>query len=137
MRKLKDTNAEFKQIVTLIEESRNSAFHKVNEELVLLYFKVGRFVSEKVTAGKWGENTVQELANYIQAQMPNLTGFNRRGLYRMKQFFEVYSDSKFLSTITTLLQTIDNKQNKIVSSLPTLLEKIKNRTKKCHYCRHF
>ncbi len=130
MRKLKDTNAEFKQIVTLIEESRNSAFHKVNEELVLLYFKVGRFVSEKVTAGKWGENTVQELANYIQAQMPNLTGFNRRGLYRMKQFFEVYSDSKFLSTITTLLQTIDNKQNKIVSALPTLLEKDKKQNQK-------
>lgn len=130
MSKLKDTNAEFKQIVMLIEESRNNAFHKVNEELVLLYFKVGRFVSEKVTAGKWGENTVQELANYIHAQMPGLTGFNRRGLYRMKQFFEAYSDNQILSTVTTLLQTIDNKQNKIVSALPTLLEKDKKQNPK-------
>ncbi|MCC6287819.1 MAG: hypothetical protein IT249_08035 [Chitinophagaceae bacterium] len=125
MSKLKNTNVEFKQIVTLIQEAQNRAFHKVSEELVLLYFKVRRFVSEKVTMGKWGENAVQELANYIQAQMPNLTGFNCRGLYRMKQFFEVYSDNKFVSTVMTLLQTIGDRQNKIVSTLPTLLEKDK------------
>ncbi len=39
----------------------------------------------------WGEGTVDELANFIALKMPSLTGFNRRGLYRMKQFYETYS----------------------------------------------
>jgi predicted nuclease of restriction endonuclease-like (RecB) superfamily len=91
MSKPKNTNSEFKQIVTLIEEARNRAFYKVNEELVLLYFKVGSLVSEKVFAGAWGENTVAELAIFIQENYPGLKGFNRRGLYRMKQFFELYT----------------------------------------------
>lgn len=42
---------EFKQVAILIEEARDRAFQKVNEELVLLYFKVGNIVSEKVAAG--------------------------------------------------------------------------------------
>lgn len=34
--------------------------------------------------GIWGEGTVDELANYIKNKMPDIGGFNRRGLYRMK-----------------------------------------------------
>ena len=54
------TNKEFEQVAILIEEARNRAFHKVNEELVLLYFKVGNIVSAKVAEGIWGDNTVDE-----------------------------------------------------------------------------
>lgn len=84
---------EFDQIAILIEEARNRAFSKVNEELVLLYFKVGSIVSAKVAAGAWGASTVGELAVYIDSKYPGLKGFNRRGLYRMKQFFESYDTS--------------------------------------------
>jgi hypothetical protein len=45
------TSNEFEQIAILIEEARSRAFSKVNEELVLLYFKVGSIVSAKVAAG--------------------------------------------------------------------------------------
>lgn len=120
---IKNTNQEFEQILVLIQEARNRVYVKANSELVLLYFNVGKAVSEKVNGGKWGENTVQELANYIQAEMPNLTGFNRRGLYRMKQFFEVYSDSQFVSSVVTLLQTIDKKGSKFVSAAPTQISR--------------
>lgn len=90
-KKIKNTNQEFEQILTLITEARNRVYSKANSELVLLYFNVGKVVSEKVNAGKWGENTVQELADFIQSKVPNLSGFNRRGLYRMKQFYELYT----------------------------------------------
>jgi hypothetical protein len=46
-----------------------------------LYFNVGKVVSQKVEAGNWGESTVQELANFITSKQPELSGFNRRGLY--------------------------------------------------------
>jgi predicted nuclease of restriction endonuclease-like (RecB) superfamily len=83
--------SEFENIVQLITEARNRAFSKVNTELVLLYFNVGNIVSVKVANGIWGEGTVDELANYIAAKMPGMSGFNRRGFYRMKQFYETYS----------------------------------------------
>lgn len=122
MSKLKNTNTEFKQVVLLIEEARNRAFHKVNEELVLLYFKVGNLVSEKVSAGAWGENTVEELASFIQDNCPGLKGFNRRGLYRMKQFYETYSSPEFVSTMATHLQKPENEVKNIVTTLLTQLQ---------------
>ncbi|MFZ1800867.1 MAG: DUF1016 N-terminal domain-containing protein [Chitinophagaceae bacterium] len=97
-------NTEFKQIAILIEEARNRAFSKVNAELVLLYFNVGRIVSKKVAEGTWGDNTVDELASYIESKYPGLKGFNRRGLYRMKQYFETYSDPKFVSPLATQIE---------------------------------
>lgn len=122
MSKLKNTITEFKQVVLLIEEARNRAFHKVNEELVLLYFKVGNLVSEKVSAGAWGENTVEELASFIQDNCPGLKGFNRRGLYRMKQFYETYSSPEFVSTLATHLQKPENEVKNIVTTLLTQLQ---------------
>ncbi|GAB4493929.1 MAG: PDDEXK nuclease domain-containing protein [Raineya sp.] len=122
MSKLKNTNTEFKQVVLLIEEARNRAFHKVNEELVLLYFKVGNLVSEKVSAGAWGENTVEELASFIQNNCPGLKGFNRRGLYRMKQFYETYSSPEFVSTLATHLQKPENEVKNMVTTLLTQLQ---------------
>lgn len=42
---------EFENIVQLIDDARNRAFRKVNEELVMLYFNVGQVVSTKVASG--------------------------------------------------------------------------------------
>lgn len=114
---------DFEHIFTLITEARNRVYSKANSELVLLYFNVGKVVSEKVSSGNWGENTVQQLADFIQSKVPNLSGFNRRGLYRMKQFFEVYSDDQFVSTLLTLLQNNESQLNRIMSAVPTQIEK--------------
>lgn len=32
---------------------------------------------------------------------PEIKGFNRRGLYRMKQFYETYKGNEFVSTLLT------------------------------------
>ncbi len=99
---------DYEHILTLITEARNRVYSKANSELVLLYFNVGKIVSEKVNTGKWGENTVQQLADFIHSKAPNLSGFNRRGLYRMKQFFEVYSDNQFVSSLVLFLKGYEN-----------------------------
>jgi len=49
--KIKNANQEFEQVLTLITEARNRVYSKANSELVLLYFNVGKVVSEKVNAG--------------------------------------------------------------------------------------
>lgn len=126
------TNNEFEQIAILIEEARNRAFQKVNEELVLLYFNVGNIVSAKVSEGAWGENTVGELATFVQNKFTGFSGFTRRGLYRMKQFYEVYSSAEFVSPIATQLEVFfaGNKESVKVSALPTQMLGPKSKTKK-------
>lgn len=126
------TNTEFEQVAVLIEEARIRAFHKVNEELVLLYFKVGNIVSAKVSEGTWGENTIGELASYIQNKFYGFSGFTRRGLYRMKQFYEVYSSAEFVSPVATQLEAYfaGNKQTVKVSAVPTQMLKTKPKVRK-------
>lgn len=53
---------DFEHILTLITEARNRVYSKANSELVLLYFNVGKVVSDRVNTGKWGENIVQNLS---------------------------------------------------------------------------
>jgi len=122
MNKISNHQPDFEHILLLIEEARNRVYAKANAELVLLYFNVGKVVSEKVSAGNWGENTVQELASFILAKQPELNGFNRRGLYRMKQFYETYSDALIVSTVMTQLQLTENKANTFVSTLLTQIQ---------------
>jgi predicted nuclease of restriction endonuclease-like (RecB) superfamily len=121
-------NIEFDAIVQLIEEARNRAFQKVNEELVLLYFNVGKIVSEKVSGGAWGENTVGELANYIQESYSGYSGFTRRGLYRMKQFYEVYSSDDFVLPLLSQLEVLfaGNKASSNMSALPAQIAGLNN-----------
>lgn len=91
----------FNKIVNLIEEAKQNALRKVNEELILLYFNVGEFLSENVKKSSWGEAYINEVAKYIAENYPEIKGFNRRGLYRMKQFYETYKDDKFVSPLVT------------------------------------
>lgn len=116
---MKNITTDFEQIILLITEARNRVYSKANAELVMLYFNVGKIVSEKVVNGKWGDGAVNDLADYIAEKQPLLKGFNRRGLYRMKQFYEVYSDNEIVSTLMTQFQGVVNEQDKFVSALLT------------------
>lgn len=41
------------------------------------------------------------MAAYIATANPGVKGFNRRGLYRMKQFYETYKDDEFVTPLVT------------------------------------
>ncbi len=93
----------FAEITQIIEEARDNAYRKVNEELILMYRKVGQFLSEKSKGANYGDGYIDSLAEYIQNQFPGIKGFNRRGLYRMKQFYETYTDNEKVSALLTQL----------------------------------
>jgi hypothetical protein len=83
--------------------------------MINLYWNVGKYLSIQLSNATWGDRTVDELANFIQRKYPEIKGFNRRGLYRMKQFFETYSSAKFVSLPMAQIQEADNPKNEIVS----------------------
>lgn len=91
----------FDEIVQIIEEARDNAYRKVNEELLLMYQRVGQFLSEKAKEANYGDGYVDSLSDYIQQKFPGIKGFNRRGLYRMKQFYEACAGNEKVSALLT------------------------------------
>ncbi len=110
---------QFADIIQLIKQSRVNAIKAVNTELINLYWNIGAYINGQLSTSKWGEKTVDELAQFIQVNHPELKGFNRRGLYRMKQFYETYFSATIMSPV--LIRVPENKDNAIVSAMRTQL----------------
>lgn len=105
--KLKSEGAGFNEIAQLIQSRRKRALQAVNTELVSLYWEVGKILSGNVASEGWGKKTIEDLASYLHNTQPDLKGFNRRGLYRMKQFYETYP-GEIVSPLVTQLSWTHN-----------------------------
>ena len=98
----------FDEIIEMIETRRNNAYRKVNEELISLYWDFGRYVSEKINEGSWGNRTIDDLVKFLKMGYPNLKGFSRPGIYRMKQFYETYKDNQIVSPLVRQISWTNN-----------------------------
>lgn len=86
-------------LIQIISQSKQNALRKVNEELIHMYWKVGQFLSAESAKASFGDAYIDSIAEEIQNAFPGIKGFNRRGLYRMKKFYETYKDDEFVSTL--------------------------------------
>ncbi|MCD8116431.1 MAG: PDDEXK nuclease domain-containing protein [Oscillospiraceae bacterium] len=115
-------DGQFQQIVSIIESARERAYRKVNEELITMYRDIGKYISKQSENTAYGDAFVQKLADFFAENYPDLKGFNRRGLYRMKQFYELYRDEEKVSTLLTQLSWSNHL--KIMSACKTMDERI-------------
>jgi predicted nuclease of restriction endonuclease-like (RecB) superfamily len=99
---------QFTEITTLIASAKARAYQAVNKELVTLYWQVGEYLHNKVKSNVWGKSVVKDLADYIQKSEPNIKGFSSQNLWRMKQFYETYSENEKLSTLSRELSWSHN-----------------------------
>jgi len=89
------------KIITMIEQARQNTLQSINAELIRLYWSVGEYLSEESANSTWGGSFVDVTARYIKDNCPGIRGFNRRSLYRMRQFYETYKDNEFVSPLVT------------------------------------
>ena len=113
---------QIERIVGIVESARERAFRKVNEELVLMYWDIGEYISKLSQDAEYGDAFVQRLADFFAENYPDLKGFTRRGLYRMKQFYELYKDNEKVSPLVTQLSWTNHL--KIMSSCKSVDERI-------------
>ena len=92
-------NQNFDRIIEIIENSRRDAFKAVNRELINMYWEIGKFVSEKVSKNEWGKSVVKELSDFIQHKNEGIKGFSPQNIWRMKQFYDMYSGNEKLSPL--------------------------------------
>jgi predicted nuclease of restriction endonuclease-like (RecB) superfamily len=75
-----------------IVQSRYVAMRLANKEQLMLYFRTGKMLAEKIAAEKWGDKVLERIANDLQQQLPGLRGFSFRNLKNMRQFAAEYED---------------------------------------------
>ena len=115
-------NEQFQKVVNIIESAKERAYRKVNEELITMYRDIGEYISKQSKNSSYGDAFVQKLADFFSENYPQLKGFNRRGLYRMKQFYELYQGEEKVSPLVTQLSWSNHL--KIMSACKTMDERI-------------
>ncbi len=89
----------FAEVVSLIQQARRQAFAVVNTALIDLYWQVGEYISKKIKSAAWGESVVEQLAQYLKRHHPDIRGFTRPNLFRMRQFYEIYHHDQKVSAL--------------------------------------
>ena len=112
----------FQKVVDIVEQARQRMFQNVNTELIKMYWSIGEYISEQTSKASYGDAFVNQLAEFIANNYPDIKGFNRRGLYRMRQFYETYKNEEKVSTLLTQLTWSNHL--KILSGCKTMDERI-------------
>jgi len=73
-----------------ILQSKYTAARLVNQEMLVLYFTIGKMLSEKIAAAKWGAKIIEKISLDIQQEFPGIKGFSLKNLKSMRQFYEEY-----------------------------------------------
>lgn len=122
MKSIANYSESIKALKSAILSSRYKAATSVNKELLLLYFTVGKFISEKTKKEKWGAKVIDNLSTDLQAELPGLRGFSATGIKRMRFFFESWEEYFIIKpSVTDELSIIDIEE---IEFRPTLLDQI-------------
>ena len=78
----------FRQVREIIREGKAKAIQAVNAHLIQVNWQIGAYLSTRLTDRVYGEKIVTQLAGWLKEQEPTRKGYDRRSLYRMRQFFE-------------------------------------------------
>jgi len=98
----------------------------VNNELVLLYWSIGKEILSRQQEEGWGRNIIPRLAKDLTAQFPEMKGFSPRNLGYMKAFAEAWPDESILQEPLAKLTWFHNL---------TLLEKVKTTEERLWYAK--
>lgn len=85
----------FEKLKTDIKQTQLRASLSVTKELVLLYWRIGKMLSEKSDNEGWGAKTLERLARDLKAEFPDINGLSLRNLKYMRQFAEILSEANW------------------------------------------
>lgn len=116
---MKIIEKDFKEIIQKIKDDIKTTQIKTamqaNNNLIMLYFRLGKIVSENKS---YGNNFVKQVSIELKLSFPNVSGFSERNIRSMRLFYEEYYD--------------DEKWQQLVAKLPwghnlLLISKIKDK----------
>lgn len=107
-----------------IQSAQVRAAVAVNQELVVLYWGIGKEILLRQNTEGWGKNVIPRLAKDLSSQFPSMKGLSPRNLGYMKAFAEAWPEESILQAPLAKLTWFHNL---------TLLEKVKTREERLWY----
>jgi predicted nuclease of restriction endonuclease-like (RecB) superfamily len=98
----------------------------VNQELVLLYWQIGREILTKQQQQGWGAKVIDRLSSDLRSAFPEMKGFSSRNLKYMRKFAQTYSDEQIVQELLAQITWYHN---------ITLIEKVKSSDERLWYVR--
>lgn len=89
----------------------------VNQELVLLYWEIGRDILERQHQGGWGAKVIDRLSQDLARAFPQMKGFSPRNLKYMRAFAEAWADKAIVQQLAAQIPWFHN---------CTLLDKVRD-----------
>lgn len=95
-------------IKTQIKLSQQKAFNAVNQEMISLYFNIGKMIDTWQKELGWGAKVIDKLSLDILNEFPTMSGFSTRNLKLMVQFYKEYSNDEFVQPIVAQIPWTHN-----------------------------
>ncbi|HEY9619159.1 MAG TPA: PDDEXK nuclease domain-containing protein, partial [Crinalium sp.] len=114
----------FQNLKQRIRQAQVKASLAVNQELILLYWQIGREILSRQNKEGWGKKIVTRLAQDLKREFPEMKGFSPRSLDYMRLFAESYPDEQILQQAVAKIPWGHNVR---------LLERVKNPDERLWY----
>ena len=123
------------EIKNQIQEAQLKAAVSVNQELIRLYWNIGKIIAEKQENSGWGTSVIEKLAKDLQNEIPGVEGFSRRNVFRMRAFYKEY---KIVPPLVAQIDEIEHLG--VLSQIPwshniILMEKISSIEERLWYAK--
>lgn len=82
-----------------VRSAQYSALKAVNNELIHLYWDIGKMIVERQFKHGWGKAIVETLARDLQAEFPGVHGFSARNIWYMRIFYVTYRKNRKLQPL--------------------------------------
>jgi predicted nuclease of restriction endonuclease-like (RecB) superfamily len=82
-----------------IRSAQYEALKAVNQELINLYWDIGRMIVSRQQEKTWGKSVVEQLARDLQTEFPGVSGFSARNIWRMRDFYLTYHANEKLTPL--------------------------------------
>ncbi|MBD2231478.1 PDDEXK nuclease domain-containing protein [Phormidium tenue] len=109
---------------TRIRSAQVKAALAVNQELISLYWQIGRDILTRQQTEGWGAKVIERLARDLKREFPDMRGFSRSNLLYMRAFAEAYPEEAFVQQAAGQMPWFHN---------CTLLDKVKDPTQRLWY----
>ena len=91
------------ELKTKIHNAQQRATLAVNQELVWLYWQIGKDILTRQAAQGWGAKVVERLAHDLRQAFPDMRGFSPRNLKYMRAFAEAWPKVEFVQEVLAQL----------------------------------
>lgn len=87
------------EITKRIRMAQYDALKAVNQEMIALYWEIGKRITEQQSALGWGKSVVENLSRDIQKEFPGIQGFGVRNMWDMARFYAEYQSDEILQPL--------------------------------------